>query len=457
MNSPSSGPRGLASQLKERLVRQAIENKMKRLETADTGGADSDFSTGFTVPKMQNGPGIESAQWEKLPGFQKFALMLQGAKKLGIKNPFFTCHEGTAGATTVVGGRKMINFSSYNYLGLSGHPEVNRAAAEAIERFGTSVSASRIVAGERPLHQELEKALAELHRSEAALAFVSGHATSVTVIGHLFGPKDLVVHDALIHNSILEGIRLSGAKRLSFPHNDHAALDRILSDARRHHERVLVVVEGIYSMDGDFPDLPEFVAIKRKHHALLMVDEAHSIGVMGAGGRGIAEHFGMDSKEVDLWMGTLSKALASCGGYVAGSAPLIEYLKHSVPGFVYSVGMPPASCAAALKALEIMQREPRRVSILGQRGRKFLEAAKSAGITTGSSVGLSVIPAITASSIRAARLSQELANEGISVQPILYPAVSENAARLRFFISSEHSEEDLEVAASVLGRLWKRC
>ncbi len=442
--------------MKERLVRQAIENRMKRLEV-DEGIAVESYS-GKGVPGEKNQPrvGAESTQWEKIPGVQKLALLLQGAKKLGIKTPFFTCHEGTAGANTLVGGKTLLNFSSYNYLGLSGHPEVNRAAKEAIESYGTSVSASRIVAGERPLHRQLEQALAELHGSEAALAFVSGHATSVTVIGHLFGPKDLVVHDALIHNSILEGIRLSGAKRLSFPHNDHAALDGILSDARRDYERVLVVVEGIYSMDGDFPNLPEFVAIKRKHHALLMVDEAHSIGVMGSRGLGIAEHFGMESSEVDLWNGTLSKALASCGGYVAGSAALIEYLKHSVPGFVYSVGMPPASCAAALKALEIMHQEPRRVTILRQRGRKFLEEARAAGIPTGSSAGMSVIPAITASSIRAARISQEMAEQGISVQPILYPAVSENSARLRFFISSDHTEKDIERTIDVLSRLWKR-
>jgi 8-amino-7-oxononanoate synthase len=451
MSAPAPDSRSLASQMKERLLRKAMESRIKRLEEVETRSA-----TGSFVAPKDHGIHPDNAQWEKIPGFQKFSLLLHGAKKLGIKTPFFTCHEGTAGATTVVDGRRMINFSNYNYLGLSGHPEVNEGAKEAIERYGTSVSASRIVAGERPPHRELEKALADLHRSEASVVFVSGHATSVTVIGHLFGPKDLIVHDALIHNSIVEGIRLSGAKRLSFPHNDHVALDGILSEARRHHERVLVVVEGIYSMDGDFPDLPEFVAVKRKHHALLMVDEAHSIGVMGSTGRGIAEHFDMDATDVDLWMGTLSKSLASCGGYVAGSASLMEYLKHSVPGFVYSVGMPPASCAAALVALRIMLREPGRVAMLGQRGRQFLEQARSAGIPTGSSAGLSVIPAITGSSIRAARISQELAEQGISAQPILYPAVSENAARIRFFISSDHSEKDIESTVGILTRLWKR-
>lgn len=451
MNSSGHNTRGKISEIKERLVLQAIENRLKRLESQESK-RPSDVSF------LKKGGGVhgELAQWENIPGFRKFSLMLQGAKKLGIKNPFFTCHEGTAGASTILCGRKMINFSNYNYLGLSGHPEVNEAAKKAIEQYGTSVSASRIVAGERALHQELERALADLHGAEAALTFVSGHATTVTLIGHLFGPKDLVVHDALIHNCAIEGIRLSGAKRMSFPHNDFQALDGILSDVRRHYDRVLVVVEGIYSMDGDYPDLPEFVAIKQKHHALLMVDEAHSIGVMGASGRGIAEHFGMESKDVDLWMGTLSKALGSCGGYVAGSASLIEYLKHSVPGFVYSVGMPPASCAAALKAIEIMLREPKRTTILIQRGRKFLQDAQSAGIPTGSSSGMSVIPAITGSSIRAARLSQEMSEQGISVQPILYPAVSENSARLRFFISSDHSEKDIYQTIEVLSRLWKK-
>jgi 8-amino-7-oxononanoate synthase len=451
MSSPAPGSKSLASQMKERLVRQAIENRLKRLENPESG-----FSSAFPFLKREAGSFAEQVGWENTPSFKKLALMLQGAKKIGIKNPFFTCHEGTAGATTMVKGRRLINFSNYNYLGLSGHPEVNQAAKEAIEKYGTSVSASRIVAGERPLHQDLESALAELHGSEAALSFVSGHATSVTVIGHLLGPNDLVVHDALIHNCVIEGIRLSGAKRISFPHNDHQALDKILTESRLQHERTLVVVEGIYSMDGDFPDLPEIVAIKRKHHALLMVDEAHSIGVMGASGRGIAEHFGMDPKEVDLWMGTLSKSLASCGGYVAGAASLIEYLKYSVPGFIYSVGIPPASCAAALTAIQIMLREPKRVSILRQRGSKFLQNARAAGIPTGSSSGMSVIPAITGSSIRAARLSQEMAERGISVQPILYPAVSENSARLRFFISSDHSEKDIYQTIEVLSRLWKK-
>jgi 8-amino-7-oxononanoate synthase len=207
-------------------------------------------------------------------------------------------------------------------------------------------------------------------------------------------------------------------------------------------------------MDGDLPELPEFIRIKQKHHAFLMVDEAHSFGVIGDSGMGLREHFDIDSSSVDLWMGTLSKALAGCGGYIAGSRDLITYLKYSAPGFVYSVGMSPPLCAASLAALRLLKKEPRRVHRLQQRGMQFLEYAKAKGLPTGLSAGYSIVPIITASSIKAARLSHELANQGIAVQPILYPAVAENAARLRFFVSSEHSENDISRAVETLSRVW---
>jgi len=265
------------------------------------------------------------------------------------------------------------------------------------------------------------------------------------------------VHDALIHNSVLQGIALSGAHRLSFPHNDWSALDALLAQCRRQHERVLIVLEGIFSMDGDYPDLPRFAEIKRRHRALLMVDEAHSLGVMGATGRGIREHFGLEGSDVDIWMGTLSKALASCGGFIAGERALVDHLKCAAPGFVYSVGMAPPVAAAALAALELMHAEPERSQRLQQRGALFLETARSLGVDIGSSAGLSVIPAITGSSIRAARLSQALFERGINVQPILYPAVPERAARLRFFVSCDHTEAQIVAAvqavAEEMGRL----
>jgi 8-amino-7-oxononanoate synthase len=203
-------------------------------------------------------------------------------------------------------------------------------------------------------------------------------------------------------------------------------------------------------MDGDFPDLPRFVEIKQRHRAFLMVDEAHSFGVMGATGMGIAEHFGVDGRAVDIWMGTLSKALASCGGYIAGERALVEHLKLAAPGFLYSVGMAPPVAAAALAALQLLQAEPQRVQALQARGAQFLERARAAGIDTGYSQGLAVIPAITGSSIRAGRLAEALFQRGINVQPILYPAVEEQAARLRFFVSAQHTEQQVETTVAAL-------
>jgi len=189
------------------------------------------------------------------------------------------------------------DYASYNYLDLSGDADVAQAAKDAIDRYGTSVSASRLVSGERPIHRELERALASLYGVDDAITMVSGHTTNVTTIGYLFGPRDLMLHDELIHNSVLQGIQLSGARRLPFPHNDWQALDDILRQQRRQFERVLIVLEGIYSMDGDYPDLPRFIEIKHRHRAFLMVDEAHSLGVMGLKGHGIGEHFGIDCRD----------------------------------------------------------------------------------------------------------------------------------------------------------------
>ena len=376
------------------------------------------------------------------------------ARRLGIEDPYFKVHAGSAGATTEIGGRSYINFSSYNYLGLSGHPRVNKAAADAIARYGTSASASRLVAGERPIHGDLERALADFYEVEDSIVFVSGHATNVSTIGYLFGPKDLVLHDALIHNSVIEGIKLSGSTRRSFPHNDARALDALLDEIRGQFERVLIVIEGLYSMDGDVPDLAHFVKVKQRHKAFLMVDEAHSLGVLGKTGRGIHEHSGVPSHNIDIWMGTLSKTLAGCGGFVAGEKALIEHLKYSAPGVVYSVGLPPPMAAASLEALRILLAEPERVARLHDRGRFFLQEAKAIGIDTGLSLGYSVIPAIVGSSLQATKLSQKLSSDGINVQPIIHPAVEEKAARLRFFISAMHTEQ--QVSNAVLS-LRKGC
>jgi 8-amino-7-oxononanoate synthase len=441
---------GLTAQIKDKLIQQALERRLRQTEQ----GSSPEPPT-RSPASVANIP-EQHYRFHLHPGYQQIRIINDGAARLGIGNPFFKLHEGIAEATTQIGGREYINYASYNYLALSGHPEVSEAAKIAIDRYGTSVSASRLVSGERPIHRELEQAIAKIHGVDDAIVLVSGHATNVTTIGYLFGPKDLILHDELIHNSILQGITLSGARRLPFPHNDSAALDALLAEQRHHFERVLVVLEGIYSMDGDYPDLPRFVEIKNKHKVFLMVDEAHSFGVMGKTGLGIREHFELDGRNVDIWMGTLSKALAGCGGYITGETALVEHLKFLVPGFLYSVGMSPPVAAASLAALQCLRREPERVAALQARGQLFLEQAKSVGINTGTSTGLAVIPAITGSSIRAARLSVALFERGINVQPILYPAVPEKSARLRFFVSCRHTEAQIRQTVQAVAEELER-
>ena len=365
---------------------------------------------------------------------------------LGIGNPFLREHDDRAGATTEIGGRKVVNFSSYDYLGLNQHPAVGVAAKAAIDAFGTSVSASRIVAGERPIHRELEKALAAIYEAEDAIVFVSGHATNVSTIGTLMGQRDLVVYDALSHNSIVVGAELSGATRRAFPHGDWTALETMLADSRARFERVLIVAEGLYSMDGDTPDLKRLVEIKRRWGAWLMVDEAHGLGVLGATGRGSAEQQGVAFSDVDIWMGTLSKTLASCGGYIAGKAELIEMLKHHAAGFVFSVGLSAPLAAAALTALDLMKAEPARVARLLSNGRRFLEKAKVAGLDTGHGEGFAVAPILVGDSLKAVTLSERLLARGFNVLPIVFPAVPMQSARLRYFISSEHTDAQIDAA-----------
>ena len=433
-----SGLHSLSEQVKEQLVRQVVEQRLRRAqEPRAEAQADA------PAPEVARPVPDALARFDQHPGFMQVELIREGARRLGIDDPFFRAHDGIAGSLTQIGGRPYVNFSSYNYLGLNGDPRVSEAAKRAIDLYGTSVSASRLVSGERPPHRALEGALAECYGVEGCLSFVSGHATNVSTIGGLFGPRDLVVHDALIHNSALLGAQLSGARRLAFPHNDWAALDALLARERPSFQRALIVLEGLYSMDGDIPDLPRFVEIKHRHRAFLMVDEAHSFGVLGRGGLGVREHFGLDGGAVDIWMGTLSKALAGCGGYIAGSQALIDNLKFVSPGFVFSVGMSPPVAAACLAALECMRAEPRRVAALQANGREFLRLAREAGLDTGTSEGFAIVPVITGSSVKAGRLSQALFDRGINVQPILHPAVPENSARLRFFLSSEHSPEQI--------------
>lgn len=447
MTDSGNGPLfGLPPGARESLIEKARARREERAAGSPetVGDPDGPPEAHLRPPDLEDHPALRNIRLQR---------SVLGA--LQLEEPFYRVHEMRAGSSTRIAGRDVVNFSSYDYLGLNQDARVAQAARDAIDVFGTSVSASRLVGGERPVHGALEEALASLLGVESSVCFVSGVVANMTTIATLLGPGDLAVHDALIHNSALQGIRLSGAHRLAFPHNDWRALDRILAECRGRYGRVLIVLEGLYSMDGDHPDLPRFVEVKRKHRAFLMVDEAHSLGVLGDSGRGLAEHCGVAPSDVDVWMGTLSKTLAGCGGYIAGGRTLTELLRYAAPGLVFSVGMSPALAAASLEALRLMREEPVRVRTLRERSRLFFTLASERGLPMGTCAGLCVIPVIVGDSLRTLRLSETLLERGIYVPPAIPPGVEPARSRLRFFINATHSEDQVRRAVDVLAAAWR--
>jgi 8-amino-7-oxononanoate synthase len=378
---------------------------------------------------------------------------LAGLEAAGLENPFLRANEEVHGRTARVGGRDVVSFTSFDYLGLAGHPDVTRAAKEAIDRFGCSASASRMVGGNNTILDELDAELARFLGTERAVVFPCGYGTNASLFNHLFGAGDLILYDELAHNSIMQGAGASKAGKRSFRHNDPEQLDGLLRDLRSQYKRVVVAIEGVYSMDGDYPDLPKFIEVKKRHDALLYVDEAHSLGTMGPEGRGICDFFGCDPADGDLWMGTISKALGAGGGYLAGGERLIRYLGYTTPAFVFSTACSPPNAAAALEGLRVIQREPWRVTRLRERSELFLKLAADCDLDTGESSDTPVIPVIVGSSSRAILVSQMLLERGINARPILYPAVRETAARVRFFITSEHSEEQIVQAVEAVAEV----
>lgn len=393
---------------------------------------------------------LENYQFTEFPEYKKLLAQQEQVKSLGNGNPFFVPQETIVNDRTTINGRELINFATYNYIGMCGDLQVSQAAKDAIDLYGTSACASRLVSGEKPLHRELELELANFIGVEDSIILVGGHATNVTTIGHLFGKDDLVVYDSLSHNSILQGCFLSGASLVAFPHNDIEALGKILSDRRHRYQRVLIVVEGVYSTDGDVANLPPVIELKQRFKTFLMVDEAHSIGTIGKTGRGISEYYDLDPNHVDLWMGTLSKSFASCGGYIAGSSALVEYLKYTAPGFVFSVGMSPPNAAATLAAIRVLKEQPDRATTLQARAKLFLDLAKEQGLKTGISQDSPVIPIIIGDSLKSIKLSQNLFKRGINVPFMIYPSVPQNGARLRFFITCNHTEEQIRLTIKIL-------
>jgi glycine C-acetyltransferase len=343
---------------------------------------------------------------------------------------------------------RMTLFGSYSYLALNNHPRINRAAQEAILRYGTGAHGARLLAGTLEIHRELEAELARFKGAEAAVTFSSGYAANVSTITSLVGRHDTVICDKLNHASIVDGCNLSRAKLVRFRHNDMEHLAACLADPA-HPGRKLVVVDAVFSMDGDVIHLPEVSRLCRQYGALLMVDEAHALGMLGANGRGIEEHFGLPTDTIDVKMGTLSKAIPSVGGYIAGSRRLCDFLALQARGFVYSGALPPASSAAALEALRVIQDEPERLARLRENVRHFAATLRGMGLTY-TDATTAIFPVICGDDWDAFRLAHYCQERGFYVQGIPHPVVPKGAARLRVAITAGHRKEQLDAFAAVL-------
>jgi 8-amino-7-oxononanoate synthase len=375
----------------------------------------------------------------------------------GRRNPYFMPRGGKITDRMQVHGREYISFSGYNYLGLSNDERVIQAAQQAVAQYGTHSGAARMVGGEMELHQELEQTYAEAFGFEDCVVSVGGYVVNVMTIGYLLGSSDVVLMDEYMHNSGVMGGVMAHARRILFPHNDYEALERLLEVNRSRYERAMIVVEGAYSMDGDLANLPRLLEIKRKHNAWLMVDEAHSLGVVGDTGRGLCEHWNIDPREVDIIMGTLSKSFASCGGFLGGSKEMIDTLRHFAPGLLlYSTGLPPASAASALESVRIMLKEPERVQRLQRNARRFVELAQERGFHIGCKGESAVVPLMLGDTKLALDLMSDLLEAGIIAHAVMYPVVARDQARLRFFLTSQHSEAQFVQTLDLVRQLLQR-
>src|SRR3990172_675316 len=347
------------------------------------------------------------------------------------------------GARVLVRGREMGMFASYSYLGLIGHPRINKAAKDAIDKYGTGTHGVRTLAGTLELHTDLEQSIAEFKHAESAITYTSGYVTNLTVVSTLVGRHDYVFSDKLNHASIVDGCMMSGARFVRFKHNDLDDLQRRLEEAPASAAK-LVIADSVFSMDGDIINLPRMVELCRKHGAWLMIDEAHSIGVLGATGRGIEEHYGLGDV-IDIKMGTLSKTIPSVGGYVAGRTDLIDFLRHASRAYIFSAALPPAQAAAANAAFKIILEEPERVEKLRANATQFLTGIKQRGFDTLYSE-TAIVPVICGDDMLAYAMTREVQNKDVFVLPVVSPAVPPDLARLRATVTAAHEPKDIEHA-----------
>jgi glycine C-acetyltransferase len=357
------------------------------------------------------------------------------------------------GSSVLVNGREMGMYASYSYLGLIGHPRINAAAKDAVDRFGTGTHGVRFLAGSLSLHKELEVTIADFKKAEAAVTFSSGYVTNLTVVSTFVGRGDYVISDKLNHASIVDGCLMSGAKFLRFRHNDMEALERRLQQVPSGSS-ALVIADSVFSMDGDIIDFPKMVELCKKYGAWLMIDEAHSVGVLGKTGRGIEEHFGMEGT-IDIKMGTLSKTIPSVGGYVAGNRDLIEYLRHTSRAYIFSAALPPAQAAASKAAFEVILDEPWRVEQLNTNTNQFIDGLKERGFDT-MMTETAIVPVLCGEDETAYAMTREAHRHDTFVLPVVSPAVPPGLARLRATITAAHEPDEIERAMDVIEAAGKK-
>lgn len=362
--------------------------------------------------------------------------------------------QGPSVPRTVVDGKDVLMLCSSNYLGLSDHPKVKRAAIEAIEKYGAGSGSVRVIAGTMEIHVELEEELARYKRTEAGLVYQSGFTANCGTIPQLVDEGDLIISDELNHNSIVEGCRLSRAEKKLYQHRDTGVLRHILEDAGERYRRILIITDGVFSMDGDVAPLPEIVKLGKKHGAIVYVDDAHGDGVLGEDGRGSISHYGLEG-QVDVDMGTFSKAFGVVGGYVAGKKELKEYLQNRVRPFLFTGSHPPPVAAACLAAIRVVQEEPEIVKRLWDNTRKFKKGLKEMGFDIGQSE-TPITPVMVGSSTKTKRMADELFSMGVFVVPIVFPMVHEGKARIRTIMSAAHTQEDLNFALDHFGKAGKK-
>ena len=378
---------------------------------------------------------------------------LEDWKKAGTYQRLRILH-GPSAAESWFDGKEVVNLASNNYLGLTTHPKLVEASVAAARKYGAGSGAVRTISGTMDLHMELERRIAAFKNVEACVVFQSGFAANAGTVSAVLGPEDHIISDQLNHASIIDGARLSRAKIHVFPHRGHEAADRILTDLDGLQTRKLLITDGVFSMDGDIGPLPELAAVAEKHGAIMMVDDAHSSGVLGRNGRGTIDHFGLHGR-VDIQVGTLSKAIGVLGGYVCGSKDLIEFLYHRARPFLFSTSHPPAVAAACIAAFDVLEAEPERIEKLWENTRYLKKGLVDLGFDTGASE-TPITPVLCGDAARAFRLSDELFQEGVLATGIGFPTVAKDKARVRTIVNATHTREQLDRALAAFRAAGRR-